>query len=229
MKKISCTAIVVAGGKGLRMGTQTKKQYIEIDSQCILFHTLKVVSESDYVDKIVVVVGKDDTELVKKLDIESKIPKPCKIVTGGKTRSESVKNGLMHVENCTVTAIHDGVRPLVSKKSFDECIENAYKYGASTLGVTPKETIKITKEGFVEKTVNRDSLVIIQTPQCFRSEIIKKAYENFSPDFTDDCMQVEKIGVKIHITKGEYENIKITTKEDLTVFKALKEERCEEK
>lgn len=227
MEKIKCTAVVVAGGKGLRMGTTTKKQYIKVDNKCIVLLTLEAVMKSDYIDKIIVVVGKEDVEFVRKLIFESNFFDKCEVVVGGETRSESVKNGLMRVGNCDIVAIHDGVRPLVSKKSIDECIENAYKYGASSLGVTPKDTIKVSENGFIERTIDRDSLVIIQTPQCFKKEIIEKAYENFDPNFTDDCMQVEKIGVKIHITKGGYENIKITTKEDLVLFEALKKERNE--
>lgn len=229
MKKINCTAVVVAGGKGLRMGTDTKKQYIKVDNKCIILLTLEAVLKSNYIDKIVVVVGKDDVEFVKKLIFENGFFDKCEIVEGGKTRSESVKNGLMRVGECDVVAIHDGVRPLVSEKNIDECVENAYKYGASTLGVIPKDTIKVSKNGFIQKTINRDSLVSIQTPQCFKTDIIKNAYKNYDPNFTDDCMQVEKTGVKIHITKGEYDNIKITTKEDLVLLEALMKERNEEK
>lgn len=230
MEKISCTAIVVSGGKGLRMGGRVKKQFINVNNECIIVSTLKAISKSDYIDKIILVVGKEDMEFADGLVKENSLFKVEKIVNGGNTRSESVKNALLCVEKCDVVAIHDGVRPLVSKKCVDECIENAMLYGASALGVTPKDTMKVKNNGFVEKTIDRDSLVIIQTPQCFKYEIIKKAYENFNPDFTDDCMQVESLGYKIHITEGEYENIKITTKSDLVLFEALKKgenEKCE--
>lgn len=222
MEKIKCSCVVVAGGKGVRMGLKEKKQYIKVDNRCILFYTLNAVSKSEYIDKIILVVGEEDIDFAKSIVLEYGLSKVAKIVSGGKTRSESVKNGLKHIGECDIVAIHDGVRPLVSKNCIDECIENALSYGASTLGVVPKETVKVSHSGYVEKTIDRDSLVLIQTPQCFKKEIIIKAYENFNPDFTDDCMQVEKEGIKIHITKGEYENIKITTKSDLVLFEALK-------
>lgn len=227
MEKINCTAVVVAGGKGTRMGLNTKKQYIKIDNEYILLHTLKAVLKSEYIKKIVLVVGKEDLDFAQNLVLESELSKPCVVVSGGNTRSESVKNGLMNVGECDVVAIHDGVRPLVSEKCVNECILDGYAYGASTLGVVPKDTMKLSDEDFIEKTIDRERLVIIQTPQCFKKDIIMKAYENYDPNFTDDCMQVEKNGVKIHVTKGEYENIKITTKSDLVLFKALK--NCDEK
>lgn len=228
MDKISCVSIVVSGGKGLRMGGNVKKQFIDIDNECIIVSTLKAISKSEYIDKIILVVGSEDIEFSKKLVKENSISKVKKIVAGGNTRSESVKNGLLNVEKCDVVAIHDGVRPLVSQKSIDECINNAFIYGASALGVAPKDTIKVKNKDFIDKTIDRDSLVIIQTPQCFKYDIIKKAYENFNPDFTDDCMQVESMGYKIHITQGEYKNIKITTKSDLVLFKALKKGKGED-
>ena len=118
--------------------------------------------------------------------------------------------------------IHDGVRPCVKASLIDECVKNAGKYGASALGVKPKNTIKkVDKNGFIETTVDRKTLVEIQTPQCFQKDIIVKAYEDFDSSATDDCALVENMGVKIHITEGSYANLKLTTREDLMMLSSL--------
>ena len=215
---IKCKAIIVAGGKGLRMGSDVKKQFMSVNGELIIVTTVKAISESEYIDGIIIVTGKDDIEFVEKAVKDYKLFKVEKVVAGGDTRSQSVKNGLDAVCDCDVVAIHDGVRPMVKRECTDRCIEDAYTYGASALGVMPKDTIKVTENSKIVKTLERSKLIAIQTPQCFKTEIIKEAYENFNPDFTDDCAQVEKLGVKIHVTEGSYENIKITTPDDIQIM-----------
>lgn len=215
---IKCKAIIVAGGKGLRMGSGIKKQFMSVNGELIIVTTVKAISESEYIDGIIVVTGKDDIEFVEKTVKDYKLFKVEKVVAGGDTRSQSVKNGLDAVSDCDIIAIHDGVRPMVNRECTDKCIEDAYEYGASALGVIPKDTIKVAENSEIVKTLERSSLIAIQTPQCFKTEIIKAAYENFNPDFTDDCAQVEKLGVKIHVTEGSYENIKITTPDDIQIM-----------
>ncbi len=220
-KKISCTAVIVAGGKGLRMGTKTKKQFLSVNGETVLAKTIKAISKSEYVDKIVIVCGNDDICFVEEIVGSGNLSKVRKIVGGGETRALSVKNGLMSAEECDIILIHDGVRPYVSAECIDNCIENAFVYGASALGVKPKDTIKTVENGKISETLDRDFLCLIQTPQCFKYEIIKEAYfseDNFDSALTDDCAQVEKLGYKIHISEGSYKNIKITTPEDIKLL-----------
>ncbi len=218
IKSIKCKAVIVAGGKGLRMGLKVKKQFLSVNGELIIVTTLKAISKSKYVDGIIIVTGKEDIEFVEKAVKAYGLLKVEKVVCGGDTRSQSVKNGLMYVKDCDIVAIHDGVRPMVPEKCIDKCIEDAFLYGASALGVLPKDTIKVVKNNEISQTLDRSSLCLIQTPQCFRYDIIKEAYENFNSDYTDDCAQVEALGYRIHITEGSYKNIKITTPEDIQIM-----------
>lgn len=225
-----CSAIVVAAGKGSRMQSDTKKQFLPLLGMPVLSHTLEAVEKSDMVAEIILVVSEDDILIAKDIVAASDLEKVTKIVAGGKNRAESVAKGLAVVSSDSdIVMIHDGVRPCVSESLIEECIKNAKEYGASALGVKPKNTIKrVTKDGFIAETVNRDELVEIQTPQCFGAEIIKKAYEDFDSSATDDCALVERLGVKIHITEGSYANLKLTTREDLLMLSALIDAEYEE-
>ncbi len=218
-----CSAIVVAAGKGSRMQSEIKKQFLPLLGMPVLSHTLEAVEKSDMVKEIILVVSEDDILTAKDIVAASDLEKVTKIVAGGKNRAESVAKGLAEVAQDTeIIMIHDGVRPCVSEALIEECIKNAGEYGASALGVKPKNTIKkVNKDGFIEETVNREELVEIQTPQCFRADIIQKAYEDFDSSATDDCALVEALGVKIHITEGSYANLKLTTREDLLMLSAL--------
>lgn len=225
-----CSAIVVAAGKGTRMQSDMKKQFLPLLGMPVLSHTLEAVEKSDMVFEIILVVSEDDILTAKDIVAASDLDKVTKIVAGGKNRAESVSKGLAEVSaDADIVMIHDGVRPCISESLIEECICNAQEYGASALGVKPKNTIKRTnKDGFIEATVNRDELVEIQTPQCFRADIIKKAYENFDSTATDDCALVEKLGVSVHITEGSYANLKLTTREDLLMLSALIDAEYEE-
>lgn len=218
-----CSAIVVAAGKGERMHSEVKKQFLPLLGMPVLSHTLEAIEKSSKVSEIILVVSEEDLLTAKDIVLSSGLEKVSKIISGGKSRGESVKKGLQEVsEASSVVLIHDGVRPCVSVSLIDECIKNAEKYGASALGVKPKNTMKkIDQNGFIAETVDRETLLEIQTPQCFGKEIIKKAYENFDPSATDDCVLVEQTGVKVHITQGSYANLKLTTREDLIMLSSL--------
>ncbi len=218
-----CSAIVVAAGKGSRMQSEMKKQFLPLLGMPVLSHTLEAIEKSDFIEEIILVVSEEDILTAKDIVAASDLEKVSKIVAGGKNRAESVSKGLAEVsDSADVVLIHDGVRPCISETLVEECIRNAKEHGASALGVKPKNTIKrINKNGFIEETVDREELVEIQTPQCFQTELIKKAYEDFDSSVTDDCALVEKLGVKIHITEGSYANIKLTTREDLLMLTAL--------
>lgn len=218
-----CSAIVVAAGKGERMKSEVKKQFLPLMGRPVLAHTLEAIGKSEWIKEILLIVSEEDIVTAKDIVLSSDCDKVKSIIAGGKSRAESVSKGLSELSSdCEIVLIHDGVRPCIRTSLIDNCIENAIKYGASALGVKPKNTIKkVAKNGFIEATVDREELVEIQTPQCFQKEIIQKAYENFDPSATDDCALVEKTGVKIHVTEGSYANLKLTTREDLLLLSAL--------
>ena len=217
MDNINCSAVIVAGGMGRRMKSKTEKQFLMLSGEEILIHTVKNISKSKYIKEITVVTVSDKIDYTKKL--LSAFPKVKNIVSGGETRAQSVKNGLSAVsENCEIVLIHDGVRPFIEEKFTNNCIEDAFKFGSAVLGVIPTNTIYVTDEqGNIKETLKRNSLVSVQTPQCFKREIIMEAYDKFSPMCTDDASQVIRLGKTVHITEGSSQNIKITVPEDMII------------
>lgn len=219
MNNLSCTAIIVAGGNGKRMKSSVEKQFISLCGSSVLVHTVKNISKSKYVKKIIVVTLKNKISFTENMLKEYGCDKVECVIAGGKTRAESVKCGIEAAGNdCDIILIHDGVRPFIKKEYTDKCIEDADHYGGAVLGVAPKDTITVRDcSGNILKNLNRDVLVNVQTPQCFKRDIIKKAYLNFDPNLTDDASQVINQGGKVHITEGDCRNIKITTPEDLVI------------
>ena len=205
------------------MHLNEKKQFLPLLGIPVLAHTLKAIQKCDMVEEIVLVVAAEDIPAAKDILTALNDKKEVKIVAGGKTRADSVANGLRTIKKeSTIVMIHDGVRPCTPTSFMEECIKNAAKYGASSLGVTPKNTIKkIDQNGMIVSTVDRETLVEVQTPQCFRKELIARAYENYDPSATDDCMLVEALGVDVYVTEGSYANLKLTTREDLILLSAL--------
>lgn len=217
MDNINCSAVIVAGGMGRRMKSKTEKQFLMLSGEEILIHTVKNISKSKYIKEITVVTVSNKIDYTKKL--LSAFPKVKNIVSGGETRAQSVKNGLSAVsENCEIVLIHDGVRPFIEERFINNCIEDAFKFGSAALGIMPTNTISVKDEhGNIKETLKRNSLVSVQTPQCFKREIIMEAYEDFSPLCTDDASQVIRLGKKVHITEGSSQNIKITVPEDMII------------
>lgn len=215
-------ALVVAGGKGKRMNSGINKLFLRIKDKPILAYTLEVLQKSKYIDYIVLVVAEDEIAYCKDEIVEKyNINKLFKIVAGGEGRQQSVFNGLKVVESCDIVLIHDGARPFVSDKIIYDGIKYAEIYGASACGVKPKDTIKIKDDlGFSKGTANRNELFCVQTPQCFKLELIKKAHSNAIEkglSVTDDTMVVEYFGSKVFLYEGSYNNIKITTPEDMFI------------
>ena len=211
-------AIIVAGGKGRRMGKP--KQFIKIAGKPMLAWTLSAFQRSKLVDGIVLVVSEDQVKLAKRLDQKKVIA----IVSSGKERQDSVRNGLAHIPGSAETfLIHDGARPAVSQRLISESIKEAESFGAVVAAVPVKDTIKqITNNGtIIEKTLDRNLLWAAQTPQVFKAEIIKAAYAKLNENVTDDGMAVEKIGIQVRIVMGDYINIKVTTPEDLLVMGSI--------
>jgi len=212
--RILCSAVIVAGGNGSRMNRKEKKQFLMIGDSPILVHTVKNISKSDLITEIIVVAPKEETDETKKMLKDLK--KVKKVVSGGKTRAESVKCGIDEVSDCDIILIHDGVRPFIKKDTAENCIKDAQKYGGAVLGVCVKDTVVIKdSDENIDTVLKRKSLIAVQTPQCFRAELIRKAYSDFDESLTDDASQVKRIGGTVHITEGDFSNIKITVPEDL--------------
>ncbi|MGB7575126.1 MAG: 2-C-methyl-D-erythritol 4-phosphate cytidylyltransferase [Thermodesulfobacteriota bacterium] len=214
-------AVIVSAGKGLRFMEGKKKQFHSLGGKPILAHTLDKFETCPLIRSILLVVGQEDMDYCLKEIIEQyKFQKISQIVPGGKRRQESVKNGIDALpKDADVVAIHDGVRPFVTKAMIEDTIHSAERVGAVVLAMPVKDTIKVSNpDGTVLKTLDRESLWQIQTPQTFRVSVIKEAYYRAAEDGfvgTDDASLVERLGVKVHILPGSYTNIKITTPEDL--------------
>ena len=221
------SAIILAGGKGKRMGAPVSKQFIEIKGKPIIYYTIKKFSENKKIDNIVVVLSKDEVGYFKENILEKYNLKVDNIVIGGTERQDSVYNGLKSLEdtNTDIVLINDGARPFISDRIIDDGIKFAQVYGACAPGVMPKDTIKIKNESnFSVSTPERGSLVAIQTPQVFKFNEILECHEKIKINnivVTDDTMVAEKFGYSVYLYDGEYTNIKVTTPEDLILGEKL--------
>jgi 2-C-methyl-D-erythritol 4-phosphate cytidylyltransferase/2-C-methyl-D-erythritol 2,4-cyclodiphosphate synthase len=224
-------AIIPAGGSGKRLKSHIAKQYLLIDSVPVLIHTLKVFQNSNDITEIVIALPQEDIAHMKQELIENYgLTKVVHIVTGGKERQDSVKNCLTVLQkDCEIAVIHDAVRPFVTTALIKEVIDAAKKTGAAIAGVKIKDTVKsISGHHFIEHTVPRQNLWLAQTPQAFEFKLLKEAYrrageENFTG--TDDASLVERIGKEVTVVEGSYENIKITTNEDVQIANAFMKNR----
>lgn len=223
MGKNKCTAIVLAAGKGTRMGTKIHKQYLEMCGRPVLYYALSAFEKSEVIDEIILVTGSDEIEYCKENIVEKySLTKVKEIVAGGKERYNSVYNGLKLVEDGYVF-IHDGARPFIDEDSILRAYNAVQKENACIVAMPVKDTIKISDQnGYVESTPDRRSVWMVQTPQVFSADLIKNAYEKIMDTdctgVTDDAMVVEKMtGHPIKFVEGSYMNIKITTPEDLEV------------
>ncbi|MFH2044265.1 MAG: 2-C-methyl-D-erythritol 4-phosphate cytidylyltransferase [Pseudomonadota bacterium] len=220
-------AIIVAAGKGNRMNSSIRKQFLEIDGSPLLYATLKAFDLCTLIENIILVVPADDIQYcIDRIIDPLKIKKKVKLIKGGKERQESVYNGLLEIDEKDATVvIHDGVRPFVSSSLIEECVRGALLHKACVSGLPASDTLKLADDtGCIESTLSRDSVWLVQTPQAFDYSLIKKAHDIAIKDGftgTDDAMLVERIGEKVKIIKGSKNNIKITTKEDLILAQAI--------
>ena len=214
-------ALIVAGGEGKRMGTEIPKQFLELDGKPVLMHTISRFREFNESIEIITVLPGNQLQYWAQLCKKYSFFIPNTLVTGGPTRYLSVKNGLQHVEENSLVAIHDGVRPLVSTQTLKRCFEAAKKFGNAVPVVSPADSLRmINEKGSIQ--VDRKTIKIIQTPQVFVSGLIKNAYlHKYKADFTDDASVLEELGEIIHLVEGNRENIKITNPEDLVIAAAL--------
>ncbi|WP_296645814.1 2-C-methyl-D-erythritol 4-phosphate cytidylyltransferase [Romboutsia sp. 13368] len=214
--------VIVAAGTGSRMNMGINKQFIKLEGKEIIYYTIEKFYKNENIDDIVVVVKEDEAEFFRKEILDKYNFKNIKLAYGGKERQDSVYNGLKSLDkNCNIVLIHDGARPFVSNKIINKSIEEAKENKAIVVGVPVKDTIKvIDNDKNIVDTPNRNILWAVQTPQTFDYNLLIKSYEDaFKDGFygTDDAMLVERIGYKVKMVEGSYNNIKITTQEDLGI------------
>ena len=224
MDKPKCSAIVLAAGQGKRMNSKVQKQFLELDGRPIVYYSLRCFQDSPLIQEIILVTGKDNIvfcrdEIVNRFGLS----KVTGIVAGGKERYDSVYEGLLACDEPEFVFIHDGARPFVTKDILERGLEGVKKTGACVIGMPSKDTIKIADEqGCVESTPRRDRVWTVQTPQIFGFSEIKRAYdrarETNMDGITDDAMVMEQYGEKrVCFAQGSYQNIKITTPDDLVI------------
>lgn len=217
-------AIIVAGGKGLRMGGELPKQFIPVEGRPVLMRTLDAFHACDASIQIILVLPRDHQSYWHALCQEYAFAVPHRIADGGATRFHSVQSGLALVDEAeALVAVHDGVRPFVSSEVIEHCYADAAAYGAVVPVIPVVETVRhLLDEASV--TVDRNAYRLVQTPQTFRASVLRRAYEQTYRDaFTDDASVVEALGEAVRLVDGNRENIKLTTPYDLIVAKALVE------
>jgi 2-C-methyl-D-erythritol 4-phosphate cytidylyltransferase len=223
-------AIVLAGGSGSRMHSKEKKQYMQIGGKPVLYYSLYTFQHSSRIDEIILVCSESDIERCRRGIVEPyAFTKVSQIVPGGKERHDSVYAGLQALTDCDYVMIHDGARPFVDEAMLERIWAELPAVRACTVGMPVKDTIKMSNaEGYVEQTLPREKLWLIQTPQSFSYELIRDAHERRlknTPEglkITDDAMLVEYMeNIPVKLIEGSYENIKITTPDDLLVAEAI--------
>lgn len=218
-------AIIVAGGKGLRMNAELPKQFIPVNGTPVLMLTINAFYRYDKQIDIILVLPASQQAYWTTLCRQYAFSVPHRIANGGETRFHSVKNGLALIpdEEDALVAVHDGVRPFVSKKTIAEAFECAANYETAVPVVDPVDSVREVTENR-NKAIDREKLKLVQTPQVFKNQVLKKAYfQKYCECFTDDAGVVESIGYQIMLTEGNRENIKITTPFDLILAEAISE------
>lgn len=213
--------IIVAGGSGKRMGGEMPKQFLLVAGRPVLMHTVDAFARTSSEFKFILVLPEEHFTTWNSLVDEYNFTTPVTLVAGGKERFFSVKNALAHVPNGSLVAVHDGVRPFVSKETINEAFLVAAEKGSAVPVIDEVDSLRHVSGG-ASQAVNRSEYKRVQTPQVFQSTILKNAYnQEFSSLFTDDASVVESISEKITLTKGNVENIKLTTPHELLLAEAL--------
>lgn len=213
-------AIIPAAGSGARLGG-VKKQFLELNGKPILVHTLQQFEFCPDVDEIAIAVPEVDIAETERLISRYRLLKVSTVVAGGRERQDSVYNALrvLNTKGSDIILVHDGVRPFVRPAQISEMVSRCLEYDAVVMAVQPKDTIRRSNGGgFFDQTLDRNALWLVQTPQGFRASILLKAFQQALADkfyATDEAALVERLGIKANIMEGSYDNIKITTPEDL--------------
>ena len=218
------TAIVLAAGQGKRMHSKVQKQFLEIQGYPVLYYSLRCFQESPLIQDIILVTGEESISYCKEEIVQKYgFTKVSAVIPGGKERYDSVYAGLCECKDCEYVLIHDGARPFVTEEILKRGLQKVKETGACVIGMPSKDTVKLSdEEGYVKETPNRKCVWTIQTPQIFLYSLIREAHDSIRQKdmskITDDAMVVEQEkGTKIRLVEGSYQNIKITTPEDLDV------------
>jgi len=217
---VKTTAIIVAAGTGSRFKSETPKQFVELGGKPIVVHSIERLAAAPSVDALIVVVASEHVTRLGGMNIS----KPVRVVTGGATRAESVSNGLRAVEDdADLVAVHDGARPFVSVDEIERTIAKAKEMGAACLVAPVTDTIKTISGAEISGTLDRDKLRLALTPQAFKIEVLRRAFEigEMSEAVTDECYLVEKLGHPIAFVEGSARNIKLTYAEDLILAESI--------
>jgi len=228
---LKISAIVPAAGQSRRMGSKRNKQFLLLGEKPVLAHTLTVLENCREIEEVVVVVARGEEEYCRREVVEKyHLAKVVQIISGGQERQDSVYQGIQSLSSqAEIVVIHDGARPFLTSQMLGDSIQGAKETGGAIMAVPVKDTIKVvSREKIVENTLLRETLWAVQTPQAFSYPLLKEAHESAQRDNflgTDDASLVERIGGKIKVILGSYENLKITTPEDLVIGKAILERR----
>lgn len=224
-RRTKITAILTAAGTGTRFSSSGKpKQFLPLNGRPVILYPMIIFQKNPNIDEIIIASNQEHFELIHGLALNSNIRKLTKLVVGGRTRFESVRNAFLQVEqrgSDDIVLIHDAVRPNIDSYFIDRLIIEMNDYDGIIPGLKVSDTIKRGKKGFVTETVSRDDLWNVQTPQLFKYKVLQKAYTacRKKEDFTDESAMVEQVGFKVKITEGRKDNIKITTPEDTRILK----------
>lgn len=234
LHSVRVVAVIPAAGSGRRMNTNTNKIWLPIDGQSVVSHTLKIFLTSGLVDHVVLIINPAEMRIFQKFVAEFTITSTgISLVAGGEERQDSVANALHFLKNWPgwtaneprLVAIHDAARALLTFKLLTKAIQAGWQYGAVGIGVPMKDTIKqVNSEGFISATLDRLTLWAIQTPQVFDFDLIWSCYQQVSVlprKFSDDCSIAEYCGYRVKLIEGSYENLKITTPEDLVIAETI--------
>ncbi|MBA4536990.1 2-C-methyl-D-erythritol 4-phosphate cytidylyltransferase [Bacillus aquiflavi] len=217
--------IIPAAGQGKRMGVGKNKLLLQLCQMPVIIHTLKVFEKDERCSNVILVINPQEKYIFEEMLNKYKIKKVTELVTGGKERQESVYNGLKTMESEEgIVLVHDGARPFIDLEIIDQLLSSTQINGASIVAVRLKDTIKKAQDNTVLETIERSSLWAVQTPQAFRISLLRKAHEKAKEASfvgTDDASLVEQIGHKVAIVEGNYDNIKLTTQEDLFFAEAI--------
>ena len=219
-------AIIAAAGAGTRMGSDRPKQFLLLAGTPVIVHTLRAFEQCDSINEVIVVLPAEESAGFLSMAGKFGLRKVARVVPGGATRADSVKRGLMSIRSATaeIVAVHDGVRPFVTVDEITQTVAAAQTDGAAILVAPVTDTIKQVSDQAVVKTLDRTGLRRALTPQCFRYELLKEAYQRADvndPSLTDESALVEQLGHRVTVVEGSARNIKITTAEDLVVAEAL--------
>ncbi|MDW7673773.1 MAG: 2-C-methyl-D-erythritol 4-phosphate cytidylyltransferase [Bacillota bacterium] len=229
MQLSKIVAIIPAAGQGKRMGANINKQYLELNNKPVIAWTLALFEQATIISEVILVVSASELDYCQKHILDKFGFVKVKLVAGGKERQDSVYNGLKEARDAEIVVVHDGARPLLTMDNLEEVVMEAVGTGGAILAVPVKDTIKVvTNEKEIEGTPARNSLYAAQTPQAFQRRILMEAYEKaFATGYigTDDASLVEQLSATVKIVVGSYENIKVTTGEDLIIAEAILQRR----